>query len=180
MNWSYVAGFFDGEGTIGMRTPSSRRPAYYEPSLCNTHKPTIDAISSFLEAESIRHRVFRRVHKNPKHNDCYYLTIRDVRATEQFLKQIIPHLITKTVRAKAALAWAKKTKGLTLRPHAEIEKAIQMYLSSPVSLRDIFKTTGIPQTTISHYAKRHGIKLRPQGHIPNAQLQPTQPSSQRP
>jgi hypothetical protein len=180
MNWSYIAGFFDGEGTIGKKNPSSRRPMFYEPSLCNTHAPTIEAIGAFLTAEGIGHRVFRRVHKNPKHNDCYYLTIRDVRNTELFLRNVIPHLVTKSAKAKMALEWAEKTKGQVIRPQIEIENAIRMYLNSPVSLDYIFRTTGIPPTTISHYAKRNGIKLRAPGLIPKSQTQPKQPPCQRP
>ncbi len=75
VDWGYVAGFFDGEGSISFQKVGSHpHPALW---FWNSNKESIEAIHKFLDCG----RVYERPPRNAKWQVCYILHIaahRDV------------------------------------------------------------------------------------------------------
>ena len=80
LRWSYLAGFYDGEGTIGFRVVKEKRPSrtlndtegwYLTPYLqiANIHKPTMEKIQKFLQSQQIiSHLIPQNYGKNREKN----------------------------------------------------------------------------------------------------------------
>lgn len=171
MNWSYVAGFLDGEGSI-TSSASLRRPIHYRVSIVNTHEETIKQLISFLDSEDIKSLTIIKRRRNPKHKPCYVVDVNKISEMIKFLERVEPYCITKKEALKKALEWARKTKGNEMRDEGELERGLLLYRQGK-SLSDVRKILNIPEATLWNYAKRKGVSLRKSGWhftIPNRRL----------
>lgn len=119
---SYIAGFFDGEGSVGIhRSYAKNRAVRYElqVALVNTDPRPLWEVQKMFGGG-----VYLRKHL-PKHKDTYHWTLGQ-RASETFLKAILPWLIVKKARAELALEFMV-VKSNNLRNSKE-EKVVEIEL----------------------------------------------------
>lgn len=96
--WSYIAGFLDGEGTItmGTREPIHRKTGYIQPLLCLSN-------TNLEVMKWIQNRIGGNIHPRQKHDRWklqYQLSISPIRHINQVLKSLLPYLIVKRERGK--------------------------------------------------------------------------------
>lgn len=121
MNWSYAAGAWDGEGSMGL-SGDSRKPMMIYPYMQLTQSNKyrgfrmIEELANFLRAEGIQAHVDTqddrgRITGGGKRNYVTgRITIRCYRNVTTLLRKIIPHMVTRKQSAQDLLRF------LTLYP----------------------------------------------------------------
>lgn len=94
MDWSYVAGFFDGEGNIwlapngyGKRTRPLLSITFY-----NNNLPALKAIQDFIGAGNL---YLHQYAKKPNWNDSYHLKINSHKDALKVARSMLPYTIVK-------------------------------------------------------------------------------------
>jgi len=100
MNWSYVAGFFDGEGNLHRL----RNASTIHLRIDNTSKEVLLEIRKFLRCGTISNRGRQKAH----HKDRYRLTVSDHTEIARILERMMPYLIVKRRNATKMLGYIKK------------------------------------------------------------------------
>lgn len=104
MNWKYIAGYFDGEGTVGLSIGRDKRKSSnslsgwgFQPfiSLNTCDFDVIDRIAKFLTSNKIVTHTRLRVSKNPAWSDSMELKVWSNKNVVAFAKAILPHSISK-------------------------------------------------------------------------------------
>ena len=85
MSWKYIAGFFDGEGTL---TKAEKRYRIY---ITQTNKEVLDMICRFARVGNIKPIKKRRSHWH----DAWIYYITDKHKIKKFLIAVYPYLIVK-------------------------------------------------------------------------------------
>jgi len=93
MDWKYVAGFFDGEGTI---TKAEKRYRIY---VTQTSREVLDSICQLADVGSVKPIKKRKSHW--QNAWVYYIT--DKHKIRYFLRQVYPYLVVKKQLASKAL-----------------------------------------------------------------------------
>jgi hypothetical protein len=99
MRWSYVAGFFDGEGSISVRAHANGKPnsrAQVKIYQCGVAR-VLDEISEFLTAKQIYNSVRR--YANPPYSEKCFVEVNRQRAILKLLERMQPYMIVKTEQA---------------------------------------------------------------------------------
>src|SRR5688572_23342742 len=98
MNWSYIAGFFDGDGCVSIDVRQQK--VYLIMSQKDVNSDVLDDMAIFLEARGItccmrisKHRVCNLVNLSNTTNE----------GAHQMLKCLVKHLIVKQDKAQQAL-----------------------------------------------------------------------------
>ena len=124
----YIAGFFDGEGTIFIgrgkrkRLPTAKTRTgcgwHLVVSLANSYAPVLDEIASNYGAKRLQYQFKEGMANKP----CYNLRFKSQDAY-RFLKDIYPYLVVKRAQAALAIQFAEyihaRKAGFALTP-AEI------------------------------------------------------------
>jgi len=102
MDWSYVAGFFDGEGSV---TKNMNQTGRYYPYLVwtNTDRRVLEEMQKFLTANRIRSKVNFWANgdvNNRGWKDKYWLTVYDKSSVQECIYNMHPHLIIKTLEVE--------------------------------------------------------------------------------
>jgi hypothetical protein len=105
MNFSYIAGFIDGEGTIRFQRTGKYRRLQPMVSVTNTHKGILDEIASFLGYGTV---IFCKAN-NPRSKDYYHLLITGTERLGHLLDGIFTHLVIKKEQAKLMLVLLNRT-----------------------------------------------------------------------
>ncbi len=95
MNWSYVAGFFDGEGSVRL----TQRKVIL--TIANTNKHVLDEITKFVGYGKVYSD--RRKKIKPKWNRAYVYAIQRYRGAFEFLNHILSYLYVKRKVVKLIL-----------------------------------------------------------------------------
>jgi len=98
MSWEYVAGFFDGEGYIGIKEHGKKHYFYPIASMSQKSKKILEQIQEFLG--------FGYITINKAKPGMYTLDV-SYSQNSRFLKAIMPYLVVKKVVAKLALRYIK-------------------------------------------------------------------------
>jgi len=100
MNWSYIAGLFDGDGSISARETKTRNLSFGDlyVGLYSTNREVIEKIHAFIGIGNFY------VRKKGERNE-YRIIIHKQKEMLFFLKKIYPHLIVKKEKAKWAIKW---------------------------------------------------------------------------
>jgi hypothetical protein len=97
ITWQYVAGFFDGEGTISI----GQRGIQW--SIAQSHlrgREVLRRIQSFLLHEGIKSSVYIA-----RPDDCNTLYVTDRKRVRDVISKLMPFLIVKKVECQDALRW---------------------------------------------------------------------------
>jgi hypothetical protein len=104
---AWLAGFWDGEGSIGIA--KDRTTLILRCQLSSTCHETVTHILRILEAREINGRGYTYQERDPeKHMDAHYLRITGTANILKFARMIRPHLITKRRQCEIAIEWAER------------------------------------------------------------------------
>lgn len=159
---AYLAGLFDGEGSIVVQRAgqSGRAQHSYRLQVANTFRPVIDWCVENVGGTSAVHR---RAVKNPRHQDAYYWYLGGAANVRSVLMQIRPWLIVKRSAADAALAALSRqlASGATMNERSKVESLwpkMQRLASGGMSPSAIAKQLDLPVTTVSGRLRRARAK----------------------
>jgi hypothetical protein len=108
MELPYIAGLFDGEGSVSITKPSERSDRYRViVQIAMTHKPTVDAVQAEFggRVQTVKQSVY-----NSNARDRYDWRLQDSAAVE-FLRSIRPWLVTKATAADIAVRFPFNARG---------------------------------------------------------------------
>lgn len=101
MNYDYIAGFFDAEGSIHIFN-NAGRSKYLGVSITNTNKKVLEKIHSFIGLGYIVKSKRNAESIKQDYKVCYKLRL-STRDAAKFLKSLLPYLIIKKRQAKLAI-----------------------------------------------------------------------------
>ncbi len=112
----WLAAFMDGEGSYLVASPTNWRP-HYKPMITvnNTHKPTIERVSSILKANGVGHWVSRTDHIGRNHKPNFTVEISGMKRAIKFLPMVLPYAFTKKEQIETLLAFLKLRMGGSIR-----------------------------------------------------------------
>lgn len=143
MTHEYIAGFFDGEGTITITKNKIRL------SIPQTNYEVLDEIKNFLGFGSIRTEKLRKAHW--KQSWTFYNTNSE--DGFKLLNLIEPHLIVKKSKAIEAITIYKKYSDTMDSKKLAKVNALKL-ISDGKSYREVEKLTGVGRQTIVRLTKR--------------------------
>lgn len=107
----WLAGFFDGEGTMGIYKMRNRKTQpdgwQVRVSLCNTHYPTKELVKAILEQIGVSAYWQDSESHNDKWQARWGVSIGGQRRSLKFLEAIYPYLVTKKLQASVLVAYIK-------------------------------------------------------------------------
>jgi len=98
MNWRYIAGFFDGEGTILLK---NGRPRIM---VVQTDRVVLECIKNFAKCGNI----FEVTKRKPHWKDCWVYCISRKEDMYNFLRKIAPYLFVKKELAEKGILQLEK------------------------------------------------------------------------
>ena len=116
MTWQYIAGFFDGEGSLCCVRGKTTNNNCWRARLHQSSSEVLNTISGFLDHQNIAHTIQRTACKGQKqkygpykaNSDMFALQVSTKRSQViPFLKSIYPHLIVKRVLVQDVLRFLK-------------------------------------------------------------------------
>lgn len=139
MDWSYLAGFIDGEGSIVIYTKPRKRVIINIP---NTHLESINEIKRFLKVGNVH--TYKRGKDHWKPYSLYHISSH--KEVKEILTNLLPYLIIKKQKALQAIKMIEETDwGNELK--LDVEK-IRTLKKGGKSLREIGKIMGVSHVTI--------------------------------
>ena len=161
MTWEYIAGFFDGEGTIRNNKYGNKTSIGIGITQSVFHGEVINEIKDFLDKEKIRVQVYiRNEPYKDKYKAQYRLEITSRASVKDFLLPIIENLRVKRDQAEKLLLFINSCpiKGrLTLRERDSIIELV----NRGISRKEISKKFQRSVATINSFffQLRHGNKV---------------------
>jgi intein/homing endonuclease len=108
VNWSYIAGFFDGEGCIRVARSKMGIGVTVQLVQVTEHVEVLEAIASFLKVLGINAVIVNeKFVRNPKWRPVSNLTVRQRESVMAFLRGVLPYLHVKKVSAQDALRFLR-------------------------------------------------------------------------
>ena len=136
MNWSYVAGMFDGEGSI---VPVAKQS--YKITIASNNTEVLECIKEFLACQGIYSWISERRHKNPKHATGYSLCLSKSEYVRTFIKSTLPDLIIKKQKVTDALEHIT-TKNIK-QPTDDDYRRAKALLDNGFSYNEVIEVLGI-------------------------------------
>jgi hypothetical protein len=157
MDWSYVAGYFDGEGSVRFHPHGPRK--YIDTGLVwvNTHRDSLIAIQQFMKAGTFHSRCTRARCK-----DIHMLTVARCDDVVRVGEAMLPHLIIKRDRVAEMIAFVREHRrpyAFGMKKLAEVGvDALRQMVDDGLSRRAIGKRLGVDRTTVKLFMRRHKIR----------------------
>lgn len=110
MSWQYIAGFFDGEGSIGLGAHNTGRKAVvYMAQSGRLGLSLLHVISKFLATEGVKSSVFEtgRTGVHGRTMPSYRLNICGYASVVTFVLNVLPYLYIKKVVAQDIIRYNK-------------------------------------------------------------------------
>jgi thymidylate synthase (FAD) len=144
VDWKYIAGILDGEGTVYIGKNQVRISIY------NTDIECINRIRSFLCDNKIQTNISSRKRKKT-HKECYNLSIDKRDSVELFMDIILPYTIIKKEKIIKAI---EKLDRINKKNNKEFtEKEIELIKDKKLSSRKIASLLGCSCKKILKYRK---------------------------
>jgi len=115
INWAYIAGFFDGEGSIVMSTKGRDTNIGCRLSITNTNYEVLKIIDKFLQSNGIKGQIGSKPDSKPISHDngktygqtkpCYNWRVGHRIFIIKFLVKTLPYLIVKKQKALEAISY---------------------------------------------------------------------------
>ena len=112
MSWSYLAGFFDGEGCVFCREEfqadqrTTRRR--FRLTIAQNYLPVLEEIQEFLAKKKIKSRIQLVTRKDARHQRGHVLEINGVAGVYKTLCEMEPFLRVKSDDAHKAICWIEE------------------------------------------------------------------------
>jgi len=155
MSWQYIAGFFDGEGSVVRRKDESRDT--YILSICNTNLEILEKIRDFMGCGRIF--VDKRSKQNPKHSTRYQLRINAYKDVIRVASKIAPfsfikrELLEEAIRHNSSRHYARNKQ-------YDVNRMKEMYEKLLMTQKEIGKVFGLSQSRVGVILRKNNTKMR--------------------
>jgi len=162
MNWSYVTGFFDGEGSASIRREGSNRWFTARLSFANTNLQSLKDIQAFINCGNI----IRQGRKKPHYRTVYRLDIWRWRDVRRVARCMLRHSIVKREALRELLHLIETHKWNNRGKLDAIDPArIRAMYDAGLSASAIGRHLGFSEGGIFAKMIRSGIRRRPAGGV---------------
>ena len=179
MDWSYVSGYFDGEGTARCKAAPSR-PDYVLTMLswANTHEESLRKIHEFIGCGYIQ----RRKKKSEEYTRGYELKVNRALDVIRVGEAMLPHLIIKHDKVKEIIEFVKQNrkplpKNWGVLSSVGPDEIRRLYWEGGLNQDQIGRMCGCGGKAVNRYMKKHKIVGRPPGPVPKKKDAANTPSS---
>jgi len=164
MTWQWIAGFFEGEGTIFWqeRRAGTKQGLCGRLSIGQKCKEPLQAIFEFLLDNGFHEpRLYLRPASPPRPQTMaiWILTIQWREDVIRMLREMEPMLYQKRDRARLVM---QRLEALDAERTTALARASAMKRDDGASWREVARSTGIGRVALSNYARSAGISLRDQ------------------
>lgn len=161
MDWSYVAGFFDADGTTGFLKNTKHKYTWIK--FYNTDKKTIEEIFNFIGYGHINS------HKDKRYNKAktiYTYTIGNHREVLKIGKRILPFSITKRKRLERVIDFIESSKWsrCNILKYITRKELLKLYWKQNFTIGDLAKKFGVAETAIRNKMNKFNIARRERGY----------------
>lgn len=170
MDWSYVAGYFDGEGTARCKAAPSR-PEYVLTALtwANTHFETLQSIQQFIGCGRLQTRKLRDGQKKVQYELIVSRMLDILRVGEQML----PHLIEKRQKVEEIMDFVRENRKPIpetwgLLANIGVEEIKRLYWKEGLLQKEIAERLGCNKGAVATFMCRNGIHGRSRGPRPKS------------
>lgn len=167
MDWPYIAGYFDGEGSVRFKAAPSR-PRYITTGLIwtNTHLASLVAMRSFMQAGVIT--TGRRVRPGVK--EIYDLKIFRADEIVRVGEALLPHLLVKRDALAAMLQFVRENRKAISKhwgclSRAGVTAISRMYHDDGKTQVAIATMFGCSRSAVATFMRRNGIPARRPGPL---------------
>jgi len=162
MDWGYITGYFDGEGTVEFYRSRSKGAKAMRCALCwhNSDRESLEQIVAFMGCGKVRTR--KRV--------GFYKVMYGLHVEKRTdLLRVLPFLIMHSIIKKSKLVKLQGWLQGEVRDRPEIwgslaklgtEEIRRLYWSEKKSQKEIGLMFGVTQTGVRNFMHRHGIPSR--------------------
>lgn len=103
---AWLAGFWDGEGSVGLVKQNKTRNLVCQ--LSHTEYGSVKRVLEILESEKVNGRGYTYQERDPlKHRDAHYIRVSGVANILKFSEIMIPFAVTKKRHWEIAIEWAE-------------------------------------------------------------------------
>lgn len=152
MNWDYVAGLFDGEGSAGIYQGTRGKYTYSMAnlSISNNHLKTLKIVQEFIGCG--------RIHGHKKH---YSLVIRNHHDVARVAGQLIPRCIIKQEKLKRVFAFVESKKWLNDGPLSFVsnDQLYELYVNQGMTGVSIARKFGCSKSAVYKRLKRSIVTM---------------------
>ena len=132
MTAAYIAGFIDGEGSIGLtshgrlRRDGRARGLTFRPvvTVYNKHRGVLESMRGYAKVG----RLHVRVRNRQEWSDAHIWKVDGGRDVEQLLRLIAPHLVVKREQATLLLRFIERRREQHTRPYTETDYELVLAL----------------------------------------------------
>jgi hypothetical protein len=159
MTWDYIAGYFDGEGHVGVHRPTERNRPHCSLAWFNTHRPSLDAMREFMQVGIVKPRKVQARYK-----PAFVLLIQSRRDLLAALPHLLEFCIVKQEELQvlaAALETAKdRTESWGTIAAAGVEEITRLYWEEGLNQQAIADRFGVTQSAVKNFIHRNNIPAR--------------------
>ena len=109
MNWSYIAGFFDGEGSLWFARASTGGGIHAQITIGQSSELVLQKMAAFLVGHGILAKVSQRKKQegNLQKKEFFVLYVTNLINVRKFLEGVMPYLVVKKVGAQDVLRYMR-------------------------------------------------------------------------
>lgn len=144
MNWNYLAGFIDGEGTIILRPPRVRL------YISNTNRLVLIKIQRFVKCGKV-YDVKRKIKNNWKKQYCW--TVGNHKDCLRILRKLRYKLIIKDEKCADAIKYIENKRWF--REYISKDELLEL---KELPYREIAKKIGVSHYCVFKYQKKYGLR----------------------
>jgi hypothetical protein len=160
MDWSYIAGFFDGEGSISSHSRNRRNSHQVQISQKFREDQVLHRVAEFLREQGVCCKVNDR-----RGCPAGYLLVCRHRSVKTFLEKCLPSLIVKRNKAIELLSKMESMQYRRDRITSELlGEAMTLYRQGK-SWRQVGEEMGQSGDSLGRAARRYGVPLRSRSDV---------------
>ncbi|MCJ7634145.1 hypothetical protein MUP77_17375 [Candidatus Bathyarchaeota archaeon] len=154
MDWCYIAGFFDGEGSVffGYKYPNGKTVRL---QVVNTNLEVIEVIKNFIDCRTVRKSI-REGNRKP----IYECAITNHENCLRIAKQLLPYCIVKKEKLEALIKFIEGNSWVKKPLQIPKEKLQELYWEKQMTLEDIGKLYGYDLQAVQALMKHLGVPRR--------------------
>lgn len=150
MSWEYVAGFFDGEGSV-VRYKCENERTKYGLSIAQVNQEVLQKIVEFTGVGSI----YTYPRNNPNHSALSTVYIGHHEEQAKFTRNVLPYSIVKAKKLRRCLAFIEGREWYANAKLRNVDKnQLALEHEQGVSFRRLGEKYGLAPSAIFHYLKK--------------------------
>ena len=155
MDWNYIAGFFDGEGSISFKVKG--KTPFYVVCIANTNREILEEIQKFLREKGINSHLYSRP-------SAQYIYISKQSDMLKFLRRIKPFIFIKLPKAKELIFYLTHKKS-RFKINISPKIIFKMYWIDKLSTVQIGKKLNCSSTCVKEFFDKNKIPLRNKSQV---------------